>query len=235
MNPHEPQFAWLLWSLLLVGVWAVVCLFLKNRDARKEMLVVSLWTSLLGLTEPLFVPEYWNPPSLFDLAHRTGFDIESLIFSFAMGGIAVAIYDWIFNPRHVTAPGKERHNQHHKYHLWAILSAPIIFFILLLATDLNPIYSSFIALMAGGIATWYCRPDLKKKMFASAFLFLGLYFVYFLTLIAFYPGYVEQVWNLPAISVLRPLGIPIEELMFAFGIGFLWSSVYEHFTWKKLK
>ena len=235
MNPHEPQFAWLLWSLLLVGVWAVVCLFLKNRDARKEMLVVSLWTSLLGLTEPLFVPEYWNPPSLFDLAHRTGFDIESLIFSFAMGGIAVAIYDWIFNPRHVTAPGKERHNQHHKYHLWAILSAPIIFFILLLATDLNPIYSSFIALMAGGIATWYCRPDLKKKMFASAFLFLGLYFVYFLTLIAFYPGYVEQVWNLPAISGLRPLGIPIEELMFAFGIGFLWSSVYEHFTWKKLK
>ncbi len=199
------------------------------------MLVVSLWTSLLGLTEPLFVPEYWNPPSLFDLAHRTGFDIESLIFSFAMGGIAVAIYDWVFNPRHAITSERERHNQHHKYHLWAILSAPIIFLILLLATDLNPIYSSFIALMAGGIATWYCRPDLKKKMFASAFLFLGLYFVYFLTLVAFYPGYVEQVWNLPAISGIRFVGVPIEELMFAFGIGFLWSSVYEHFTWKKLK
>jgi hypothetical protein len=235
MNPHEPQFAWLLWSLLLVGIWAVIYLLLKNREARKEMFVVSLWTSLLGLTEPLFVPAYWNPPSLFDLAHRTGFDIESLIFSFAMGGIAVAIYDWIFNPRHSATTEKERHEKHHRYHLWAILSAPIIFLLFLLATNLNPIYSSFIALMAGGIATWYCRPDLKKKMVASAFLFLGLYFVYFLTLIAFYPGYVEQVWNLSAISGLRFVGVPLEELMFAFGIGFLWSSVYEHFAWKKLK
>jgi hypothetical protein len=32
------------------------------------------------LTEPLFVPDYWNPPSLFDLARRSGFDIESVIF-----------------------------------------------------------------------------------------------------------------------------------------------------------
>lgn len=40
---------------------------------------------LLGFTEPLFVPAYWNPPTLFDLAQRTGFDIESLIFTFAIG------------------------------------------------------------------------------------------------------------------------------------------------------
>jgi protein-S-isoprenylcysteine O-methyltransferase Ste14 len=33
---------------------------------------VSLATSLLGLTEPIFVPEYWNPPSLFDEAQRAG-------------------------------------------------------------------------------------------------------------------------------------------------------------------
>lgn len=25
----------------------------------------SLTTSVLGLTEPIFVPGYWNPPSLF--------------------------------------------------------------------------------------------------------------------------------------------------------------------------
>jgi len=38
-----------------------------------------------GLTEPMFVPEYWSPPSLFELAQRTGFDIEGIIFSFAIG------------------------------------------------------------------------------------------------------------------------------------------------------
>lgn len=50
------------------------------------MLYVSFLTSLLGLTEPIFVPKYWNPPSLFNLAQNTGFDIESLLFSFGIGG-----------------------------------------------------------------------------------------------------------------------------------------------------
>lgn len=122
----------------------------------------------------------------------------------------------------------------HKYHALMLSVAPVVFVILYFSTKLNPIYTSVIALMLGGIAIWFCRPDLKKKMFVSAFLFLGLYFVYFLTLIAMFPGYVEQVWNLKAISGVLIMGIPIEELMFAFSFGFFWSTVYEHFTWKKL-
>jgi hypothetical protein len=31
---------------------------------------------------------YWNPPSLFDLAHRTGFDVESFILCFAKADLA---------------------------------------------------------------------------------------------------------------------------------------------------
>ncbi len=227
-------YAWSLWSMLLLVIWAAIYFFFKNRDGRKEMFVVSLWTALLGFTEPIFVPAYWNPPSLFDLAHRTGFDIESIIFSFAMGGIAVALYDWIFGVEHAAMPAMERHDPKHRHHLFALLSAPAIFVVLLLATRLNPIYVAFIAMMAGGFATWYCRPDLKKKMIASAFLFLGLYFLYFLTLIAAYPGYVKQVWNFPAISGVLVVGVPLEELMFAFSLGFLWSSVYEHLAWRKV-
>ncbi len=235
MSPHEPQYAWLFWSLLLLGIWAFIYSLFRDRNGRKEMLAVSFWTSLLGFTEPIFVPRYWNPPSLFDLAHRTGFDIESIIFSFAMGGIAVALYDWIFARRHVAIPAAEHRRPQHRYHSWALASAPIIFAVLLVGTSINPIYTSFIAMMVGGLAAWYCRPDLKKKMVVSAFLFLGLYFLYFLTLIAAYPGYVERVWNLPAISGTLLIGVPLEELMFAFGLGFLWSSVYEHFAWRRLK
>lgn len=231
---HEPQYAWLLWSLILIVIWAVIYLLLAKKENRREMLVVSFWTSLLGFTEPFFVPAYWNPPSLFDLAHRTGFDIESFIFSFAIGGIAVAIYEQIFGAEHSRIASGERKHFRHRYHLATLLFAPVIFFALYFGTSLNPIYDAFIALIAGGLATWYCRPDLKKKMITSAFLFLGLYFLYFLTLIAMYPGYVEQVWNLSALSGILVLGVPLEELLFAFGIGFLWSSVYEHIAWKKL-
>ncbi len=199
------------------------------------MLIVSLWTSLLGFTEPLFVPEYWSPPSLFDLAMKTGFDIESLIFSFAIGGITVVIYERIFRTAHEKVPIAAQHAPRHRYHLWAIFSAPIIFVILALTMHLNPIYTATMALILGGLFTWYCRPDLKKKMIVSALLFLGLYFFYFLTLIFMYPGYVEHVWNLKVISGILIFGVPLEELMFAFSFGFLWSSVYEHLTWRKIK
>lgn len=228
------QYVWFVWNLILLIVWAVVYFSLRSKEGRKEMLVVSFWTSLLGLTEPLFVPEYWSPPSLFDLALRTGFDIESLIFSFGIGGIAVVIYERIFRVRHKQMTPHEQHLPRHRYHLFALLSAPVIF-LFLLATPLNPIYSAITAMILGGLFTWYCRPDLKKKMIVSALVFLGIYFVYFLTLIAMYPGYVEQVWNLKDISGILIIGIPLEELLFAFSFGFFWSSVYEHIKWYKIK
>lgn len=229
------QYAWLVWSLLLLIIWAIVYFSLRSEESKKEMLAVSLWTSLLGLTEPLFVPAYWNPPSLFDLAQKTGFDIESFLFAFGIGGLAVVIYEKIFHVSHKRMSIAEKHQPRHKFHFFALSSAPIIFVLLLIFTGLNPIYSTSIALISGGLFTWYCRPDLMKKMLVSAFICSGLYFVYFLTLIAAYPGYVERVWNLSVISKILILGIPLEELMFAFSFGFLWSSVYEHFTWKRVE
>lgn len=229
------QYIWLIWSLILIAIWLVIYLSLGGSKEKKEMLMASLGTSLLGLTEPLFVPEYWSPPSLFDLAMRTGFDIESLIFSFGIGGIAVILYGRIFRKQDVSMSAKEHHLPRHRFHLWTLLSAPAVLFVLLLTTNLNPLHSSVIAMIVGGLATWYCRPDLEKKMITSAFIFLVLYFFYFLTLIAISPGYVERVWNLGAISGILILGIPLEELLFALSFGFIWSSIYEHLTWKKLK
>jgi hypothetical protein len=228
------QYAWLIWSLMSLVIWAAVYLSLKTKEVKKEMLVVSLWTSLFGATEPLFVPEYWNPPSLFNLAEKTGFDIESFIFCFAVGGLAVVIYEWLFGIKHKFLSLLEKQHPRHRIHLAVFLSAPLIFFALLALTDLNPIYSAIITLMTTSLLTWYCRPDLKKKMLVGAGIFLTLYFFYFLTLIAMFPGYVERAWNLAAISGILILGVPLEELLFAFSFGFLWSSIYEHITWRKI-
>jgi hypothetical protein len=228
------HYAWLTWSLLLLVVWALIYLSLRNRQSRREMLVVSFWTSLLGLTEPLFVPAYWNPPSLFDLAQRTRFDLESLLFSFGIGGLAVVAYEWIFPVAHASIPLTERHLPRHRFHVYTLLSAPLVFVALLALTRLNPIYAALLSLFGGGLAGAYCRPDLVRKMIVSAVLFLSFYFVYFFTLLLVFPNYVRLVWNLSAISQIFVLGIPIEELLFAFFLGFLWSSVYEHLKWQRL-
>ena len=49
-----------------------------------------------------------------------------------------------------------------------------------------------------------------------------------------YPNFIEA-WNLPAISGILILKVPLEELMFAFTFGMMWSSLYEHFTWHRQK
>ncbi len=198
------------------------------------MLVVSLWTSLFGLTEPLFVPEYWSPPSLFDLALRTGFDIEALLFAFAVGGLAAVIYEAVFKTRHQPVSSSEQHEGRHKYHWFIVVSGPVLFFALAFFSGLNPIYSAFIAMFTGGFLILYCRPDLMPKMLVSAFMFGIIYFVSFLFLMFLYPSFVNQVWNIKVLSGIMVFGIPLEELVFAFGFGFLWSGIYEHVTWRKI-
>ena len=229
------HFTWLAWSLILLFIWGMVRYRIRSREIRREMLVVSVCTSFLGLTEPLFVPAYWDPPSLFDLAWNTGFDLESFLYSFAIGGIGYALYMVVFPVGHEPpVPRDERLDARHKYHLPLLFSTPVVFFLLIAGTHLNPIYDAVIAMVLGGMTTWYCRPDLVKKMFVSAVLFCSLYAAYFSSLILLFPGIVRQVWNLPAISGILIAGIPVEELLFAFAFGFYWSTVYEHFTWKKV-
>jgi len=224
---------WLIFSLGFLIIWFVI--FLLNSRFRKEMFWVSLLTMPLGLTEPIFVPKYWNPPSLFNLAARTGFDIESLIFCFAIGGIGAVIYQTFFKVKYKKMTKHKMHSKRHRFHLFALTSPPIIFIILFLLTNLNPIYSASISMFVGGVAAILCRPDLKKKILVSGVMFLALYFVFFLVFNLVYPEIVSNIWNLSAISGILILGVPLEELIFAYAFGMLWSSYYEHIKWYKLK
>lgn len=227
-------YAYAIWSSFLLGVWLIVFAGLRDHISRRKMLAVSLFTMPLGLTEPIFVPEYWNPPTLFNLAELTGFDLESIIFSFAVGGLASVIYERLFRVSHQHFKSFEYDHPRHRWHR-IMLYSPIIIFIALYPLDwFNPIYVVIIALFGGGILVGYCRPDLLPKMLSSALLFGLFYFVFFLSLVWVYPDYVDHVWNLEDISGVLLFGVPIEELLFALTLGFLWSSLYEHVKWIRL-
>jgi hypothetical protein len=224
---------WFVWSLGLFFIWFIVFLFF--RTARRRMLWASSLTTLFGFTEPLFVPAYWSPPSLFDLARRTGFDIESLIFCFAIGGLGIVIYDLVFPVEREKMDWTERHHRRHRFHFWTLVSPFILFLALHFLTSLNPIYVAGISMFGGGLAALWCRPDLKLKIWVSGLMFMVFYFLYFMPLNLAAPGYVERVWRLSALSGILVAGVPLEELLFAFTFGMLWSSYYEHLNWYKLK
>lgn len=225
----QMHYVWLIWSSAFLLPWAL--LYALKPNYRNVMLRASLLTAPFGLTEPLFVPEYWNPPSLFDLAQTTGFDVESLIFCFAIGGVGAVMYNALARQSLQPVPTAEQKSHRHRYHR-QILLLPIAVFFALYFLPWNPIYPSMIAMIAGGAGTVWCRPDLKSKTLVGGALFLGYYALFMLGLRLSVPGYIEEVWNLGALSGLIVYGIPLEELVFGFSFGVYWTGVYEHLTWR---
>lgn len=226
----DEQYVWFVWSLAFLAPWLFLYYFFPAH--RKAMLWASLFTMPFGLTEPLFVPEYWSPPSLFDLALTTGFDIESLIFCFGIGGTGVVLYNVITGSSFKPVSEEYKQLPLHRHHK-LVIAAPFIIFPLLYFLPWNPIYPAFVAMIVGSIATIWCRPDLKTKTWIGGLLFLGYYWFFILGLELLTPGYIERVWNLQALSGLLVFGTPLEELVFAFTFGMYWAGVYEHFTWKE--
>lgn len=60
---------------------------------------------------------------------------------------------------------------------------------------------------------------------------LVVFILYFFLMILSHPNFVELYWNVSAISGFRIVGVPVEELMFAFSLGAMWSGFYEHRHW----
>lgn len=224
------RYVWLVWSSAFLIPWLAAYAAFPNQ--RKAMLWASLFTTPFGLTEPLFVPAYWSPPSLFDLAQRTGFDIESLIFSFGIGGIGAVLYNVLTRREFASVAEAERVAPRHALHAWALV-VPFVSFPVLYLFPWNPIYPAIVAMLLGAGAAVGCRPDLIGKIGLGAVLFTGYYAVFLLGLTWTAPGYVERVWNLTALSGASIAGVPIEEFLFAAAFGAYWSSVYEHFTWRR--
>ncbi len=227
MIPRD--YVWLVWSSALLLPW--LALYVRFPEHRKPMLWASIFTTPFGLTEPLFVPEYWSPPSLFDLALRTGFDIESLIFCFGIGGVGAVLVNVLSRRATTPLPDEERHHGRHRFHRW-VLVAPFLLFVVLWPTGWNPIYPGIIAMLVGGLLTIWCRSDLTRNTAVGGTAFLFYYVVFLTGLELTAPhGYITEVWNLAALSGIRLAFMPLEELLFAFAFGTYWAGVYEHFTW----
>ena len=227
---HGYRYTWLIWSAAFLLPW--VALFAARPKLRSRMLCASVLTTPFGLTEPFFVPAYWRPPSLFDLAQRTGFDIESLVFSFAIGGLAAAGYRTLAHAAERRLDPLAHQAARHVWH-GAALASSFVVFVALLLLPWNPIYAGIGALLAGALATLLCRPDLWRSTLIGGVLFLTIYTGFLLGLKWLWPGYIEAVWNLPHLLSWRPAGLPLEELLFGFGFGMYWSSAYEHIAWRR--
>src|SRR2546430_12250610 len=79
MNYH---FAYLVGALLFDAAW-LAC-YLIGKGYHPQIIWGTAITTPLALTSFLFVPQYWTPPSLFDLDARFRVGIEDFLWAGAV-------------------------------------------------------------------------------------------------------------------------------------------------------
>ncbi len=191
------------------------------------MIYSSLLVTPIGLTQLFFVPEYWFPKStLFNLTTKIGLDIESFLFSFAVGGIAAVLYEELLDEhlkrkRKLVIEGK-------KLSVFLALILAIFMVVFKLGIKINFMYASIISMVAGTLFILIFRRDLIKESIFGGVLFMVIYFFAFIILNnAIFPNWALTTWNLQNLSGILIIGTPIEELLWALTFGFLWAPIYE--------
>lgn len=71
------------------------------------------------------------------------------------------------------------------------------------------------------------RSDLIKQIIVSGLFFSLVYFSLFYIFNQLFPTYINDIYSLENFWGISVLGVPIEEIMFAFTVGACWSTFFE--------
>lgn len=240
---------------LLLAFWMVTLAVVWKRPTSsnwREFWWGSFVCSLMGFTEPLFVPEYWHPPSILSYGR---WDFESFIFCFAIGGISAVAPEWRpirtffesfdrllcrpvsaflrwlrpFTGTAATAsvPPRVWTKDERQRENTLVAAMFLGFFGCTAHLGLNIIYDA--ALTCVGVAAYLAwrRPDVRWQVWAGGFTFTIVYAAVLRGAWLYDQEFYTKYWNLPALSGRWLLDAPIEEYLFAATFGVFWAPFFE--------
>jgi hypothetical protein len=215
------HYSYLVGALVFDAAW-LAC-YLLGKNYRAEIRWGTMISAPLALTSILFVPQYWTPPSLFDLDQKIRVGIEDFLWAAAVGGIASVVAEILLKERL-----SRLRKVAHKRHFAPFVVIVVVFIALELWHKDKTIYNCIIAFAIGAIVIAVLRSDLIPTMLIGALSFTALYFVLFLIVLLLYPDFVNRFYNIPKLLGIYVRGVPIEELLFAGTGGAIWSVAYEY-------
>ena len=222
------HYSYLVGALIFDAAW-LAC-YLLGKNYRVEIRWGTLISAPLALTSILFIPQYWTPPSLFDLDQKIKVGIEDFLWAAAVGGIACVVAEISLKERLSRLRQVAR-----KRHFAPFVVIVAIFVALELWHPGKTIYNCIIAFAIGALVIAVLRSDLIPTMLIGVLTFTALYFVLFLIVLRLYPEFIQRYYNVPHLLGIYILGVPIEELLFAGTGGAIWSVAYEYLQGYRLE
>jgi len=209
-------------GVIIFWVAWIVC-FILARAYRSEIRWGTLVATPMALTSLLFVPQYWTPPSLFNLDLKIRVGIEDFLWAAAVGGIASAVGEILLREK-LAAIRRSRHKRHYAPFVLIV----VIFAALELWRRNKTMDNTIISFAIGALVLAYLRRNLIPLMIVSTVSFTALYFVLFSCVLLLYPEFVQRYYTLANLLGIYIRGVPIEELLFAATGGAIWSVAYEY-------
>jgi len=208
-------------SLLLLPLW--IFIYTKAKRLRVRMRNSGVYVGLVAVvTEPIFMIDYWTPPSLFGI---DGFYIvEDFIYGFLISGISISIYNFVFNISY-----KTKYKKYKKASVILTVGMLLSFLIFNLIFKYNSVLSiSYSVIVATLIMITY-RKDLLLPAFLSGVMLVVISTIIYTLIFNFIlTSYWYDYWKLANSSYgYFILGIPWTEYLWYFTLGFYISIVYD--------
>jgi len=162
-----------------------------------------------------------DPPSILNLIERIGFGVESILFGFFVAGISAVIFEVIERQKTIKIKGD------HKKHIFPYLFLISLYIFLEFIFPTKTIYNLIFSLLITSIIIMFRRSDLIKQIIVSGLFFSLVYFSLFYIFNQLFPTYINDIYSLENFWGISVLGVPIEEIMFAFTVGACWSTFFE--------
>lgn len=199
--------------LLPIGLW--VALYMYNKHTRAEMLTMSIAVAPLGLLQPLYLKDYWVAPSI---APWQGFDVESLIYAFCLGGLAAVTYEVFFQKEYSV------HNRRtNVYFARDAVAIGLVTFFGLLLFGMESMSATILVLTVSGVILVWKRPDLRTNALLTGFMAAIVTGMGYMIIDALFPQVLRYAF--PGHTSIS--GVPSLELVFAFCAGFFFGPLYE--------
>ncbi|MFA6300902.1 MAG: lycopene cyclase domain-containing protein [Candidatus Paceibacterota bacterium] len=220
------QYVYLIALTPFCLIWVLI--FLKRKDLRQEMLLMSIMIGIVSLLTSYYwwTIDWWRPINITG----TKIGIEDFIMGFTSGGIMATIYEIVFKR------GFYRRKLHH--HLGGGL---MILFLLAQTTmflfwgvGLTSFWSGMVAMLLVAVVMLFMRKDLIMNALISGILMDAISVLFYLVIIIISPQWLNQTY-LSGLGGARLVGVPIEEFVFWFMSGLVFGPFYEYWQGERLK
>lgn len=221
------RYAYLILTVPFLVAWAILFVFSKN--TRREQLIMSIISLPLGIIyEILYFHDYWNPASiLFFYMGGTRIVFEDFLFSFAIIGIGVVIYEAILGKR--LANLKNPTNK--TIAISCIIAIAVLVTFSLFFLGMNSIFATSLGFVAAALFIMSQRRGLLVNSLISGLAVMVIMFV------SYYIGFrlaanskelIQRVWFLYGTPLgVRIWGVPATEMVWGFAVGMFYGPLYE--------